>query len=77
MENTGTIKDVQGLGGSIITLFIEDADGGVQIVYAEARLALAAFDEAFGGLDNVIGESIAYDTDGMMLTAFLPAEIIQ
>ncbi len=67
----GTIQNISGLGESVIQLLIEDESGSAEFIAAEGRLTVAALIDAFGDLDNALGQTIEYElTDFGSLAGF-------
>lgn len=56
----GTIKDIQPEGGSLVMFLIEDENGATMMVPAEARMAINAIEDAFGSVQDAIGETIYF-----------------
>lgn len=70
----GKIKNIRGIGSSIVVFLIEDDEGTTVPVPAEGRLTVDALTRVYGDAIDAIGQQIEYEVDDCgLLLAFAPA----
>lgn len=65
----GTVAGFRNVGASVVVVDFQDG----RSVYAEGRMTIQAFEDAFGSLEESIGQRVEYQyTDFGTLAGFTP-----